>query len=128
MKQYVIVFSIVVVILASMTLNIKSQPQSSNLQGWEPYTPTKIDWLSVVLNASNRIDWGYNFGYSLDFIVQERNTILIYVRYRPNVDRELMNNTIETSRRVIKITAKSYGWDKWIKVREDVKMTKKAKK
>ena len=36
------------------------------------------------------------------------------------VDRQIMNMDIDTARKVIGITASSYGWDKWLNVREDV--------
>lgn len=125
MRQYVIVFSIVVVILASMTLNTKSQPQSPVLHGWEPYTPTKLEWFSVELNASYRIELNQDNGYLLLFYpIQKEDTIVIMVRYRPSVQRETINVVIESARQAIKASAEFYGWDKWLKVREDVQMTK----
>ena len=33
-----------------------------------------------------------------------------------------MNSTIDDAREVILITAKSYGWDNWVKIRERVEM------
>jgi hypothetical protein len=33
-----------------------------------------------------------------------------------------MNSTINAAREVIMTTAKSYGWDEWVKIRERVEM------
>jgi hypothetical protein len=63
-------------------------------------------------------------GYDLDITSPDPETILIYVRYLPNVNREAMNITLVTTRKVIDITAKSYGWDSWLKVREDIQLAK----
>jgi hypothetical protein len=35
-----------------------------------------------------------------------------------------MNTSIDAARQVIQIMAKSYGWEKWVKVREDVQLAK----
>ena len=34
-----------------------------------------------------------------------------------------MNITIDSVRKVIKMTTEQKGWDNWLKVREDIKMT-----
>lgn len=65
--------------------------------------------------------------FSLDITTPDSDTILIYVRYLPSVDRPSMNSTIDTARRVIHITAKGYGWDSWLKIKEDVEPVKPSK-
>lgn len=62
--------------------------------------------------------------FTLQITSPDSETILIYVRYLPNVNREVMNIHIDAARKVIRITAKSYGWDSWLKVREDIQMGK----
>ena len=49
---------------------------------------------------------------------------MIYARYLPDVNRTVMNISIDSARKVIEITAKSYGWDGWLKIREDVQLAK----
>jgi hypothetical protein len=49
------------------------------------------------------------------------------VRYLRDVEREVMNTHIDSAREVIKITAKSYGWDKWLKIREDIQLAKERR-
>jgi hypothetical protein len=92
--------------------------------GAERFTPTRIDWLTTALQADLREDITNEHPFLLAITHSDSETILIYVRYRPDVDPRNMNLEIETARKVIQMTAKSYGWDSWLKVREDVQMAK----
>ena len=65
-----------------------------------------------------------DFPFSLNIVQSDHETLLVFVRYQPNVNREIMNASIDTARQVIMSTAKSYGWDKWVKVKERVEMVK----
>jgi len=97
--------------------------QSQRLSpGAEPFTPTRIDWLTTTLQASLREDVLQTDGYQLLITSPDSETILIYVRYMPDVNGRVMNLSIDTARKVIQITAKSYGWDKWVKIREDIQL------
>jgi hypothetical protein len=49
---------------------------------------------------------------------------MIYVKYLPSVNREVMNMAIDTARKVIAIETKSRGWSSWLKVTERVEMGK----
>lgn len=112
----VIVLFVVISMLAySRAQSLKRSP------GAEPFTPTRIDWLTTTLQASLRTDSGSD-GYDLEITSPDPETILIYVRYSPNVNRPAMNTMIDTARKVINITAKGYGWDDWLKIREDIQL------
>lgn len=56
------------------------------------------------------------------FVEAKGDTILIYVRYIPSVNREAMNMAINGAREVISMDAKSRGWSSWLKMKEEVKM------
>lgn len=92
--------------------------------GLQPYTPNRIEWLALLCNDQLRQNSSVDFPFSLNIVQSDHETLLIVVRYQPNVNREIMNATIDTARQVIMITAKSYGWDKWVKVKERVEMVK----
>ena len=100
----------------------RNEPQTPNRPGLTPYTPTEIEWLALTMRASLRQDASTDSPYSLDIILMDHETLLIVVRYHPTVNREIMNRTIDTAREVITSTAKSYGWDNWVKIRERVEM------
>ena len=74
------------------------------------------------MRASLRQDARTDYPYSLDIMLVDHETLLIAVRYHPTVNREMMNRAIGTAREAIKRTAESYGWDKWVKIRESVEM------
>ena|SRR5512146_339258 len=103
-------------------LDNRNEQQTPNRPGLTPYTPTAIEWLALTMRASLRQDARTDYPYSLDIMLVDHETLLIAVRYHPTVNREMMNRAIGTAREAIKRTAESYGWDKWVKIRESVEM------
>jgi hypothetical protein len=94
----------------------------SKLQGWKPYTPSRLEWLAVELNAGLRTDATEANPYSLSLVpLENEDTILIYVLYHPTVNREVMNIAVDTARKAISTTAKTHGWT-WLKVRERIEL------
>lgn len=102
----------------------KAQPQQKLPPGLHSFSPRRIDWLVTTLQASLRDDEMQTKSFQLEITSPDPETILVYVRYLPDVDRAVMNSEIDTARQVIEITAKSYGWENWVKVREDVQPAK----
>ena len=100
-----------------------TQPQKLS-PGAQPFTPTRIDWLTTRLQASLRDDSLQTGGFYLQISSHDSETVLIVVRYWPNVNREAMNVAIDAARQVTQLAAKEYGWDKWVKIREDVQLVK----
>lgn len=109
--------------IVGVLLLAQAQPRNQ-WEGAKPYTPTRIDWLVTSLQASLREERMDSDGFQLEITSPDPDTVLIYVRYLPTVDRTVMNMDIDAARKVIDITTKSYGWQNWVKVREDVQMTK----
>ena len=89
--------------------------------GAQPHTPSRIEWLLIRLQAAMRQSLTNETKFLIDFTAFDPETILIMVRYYPTVDREAMNITLDTARKVVHINASSYGWN-WVKVKEDVQM------
>lgn len=99
--------------------------QQQTRQGLQPYTPTRIEWLALVLQSQLRQDFTPDSPFALNVINTDHETILIFVRYQPHVDREILNMTVDTAREVAQITTKSYGWSSWVKIKERVEMVKR---
>ena len=92
-------------------------------EGMEPYVPTRLEWLVLEFNATSRVDLSLDSGYSMDFQDDSaRDTIVIYVRYLPTVNREIMNRSIETAKKGISLFAEAHGWSSWLKIKENVGM------
>lgn len=90
--------------------------------GLGTYTPTAGEWLALVTRVGLRREATPDNPYSLDIVLAGPDTLHILVRYRSPVTRESLNKTIEAARESIKNTARNYGWDKWVKIRETVEL------
>jgi hypothetical protein len=110
----------------ALTLSIAAtaHAQQAAHPGLQPFIPTRIDWLVTDLQSSLRTESIGQDGFLLQITEADSETILIYVRYLPTVNREAMNIAIEGARHVININARSRGWLGWLKVKEDVQMIK----
>jgi hypothetical protein len=124
MKKYISVA--VLSAIFSVFVYSHAAPQKKS-PGAELFTPTRIDWLATTCQANLREEMTSDRPYSVDITYRDAETVLIYVRYFANVDRTLMNKDIDTARSVIHITARSYGWDEWVKIKEDVELAKSTK-
>ncbi|HPW16344.1 MAG TPA: hypothetical protein PLM97_11400, partial [Nitrospira sp.] len=53
-------------------------------------------------------------------VLADPQTLQIVVRHASTLDRNTLNKAIETAREAIRSTARNYGWEKWVKIRETV--------
>ena len=83
-----------------------------------------MEWLALWSNAELRRDFTPESQFTLSVLNSDHETVLIYVRYIPTVNRQAMNMAIDNARDVIMITARGYGWDRWLKIKERVEMEK----
>ncbi len=104
------------------TATTTEQRPTPGRPGLGPYTPTEGEWLALVMRTSLRREATPDRPYSLDIVLADPQTVQIVVRHAPTVDRETLNKTIEAAREAIRSTARSYGWDKWAKIRETVEV------
>ncbi|MDH3898648.1 MAG: hypothetical protein OEV18_14815 [Deltaproteobacteria bacterium] len=87
--------------------------------GSQSYTPTKLEWFEVYLNAKYSEDRLRAEGYSIEFDIDRKtDTVIIWVFYLSSVDREHLNKRLDALRTLVKTAAKYYGWESWIKVTE----------
>jgi len=115
----------VAVLSVSVSLMVFANAQPQRLSpGSRPFTPTRIDWLTTRLQASLRDDSLQTGGFYLNITSSDPETVVINVRYSSEVNRKAMNISIDAARQVVELTAKEYGWEKWLKVREDVQLLK----
>jgi len=101
-------------------------PQTRKVpEGFQPYVPTRLEWLEVELNASYRVDISSDNYFGMSFLADHAgDAIVIIVRYSPKVNREYMNRSIDLAKQMISKTAETNGWSSWLKVKEDVEMMK----
>jgi hypothetical protein len=104
----------------SVTNNAQATPSRP---GQALYIPTEGEWLAVVMRAGLRREASADQPYSLDIVLADPETLQIVVRYQPSANRDNMNRTIAAAREAIRSTARGYGWDKWVKIRETVELS-----
>ena len=88
-------------------------------EGDKPYTPTRLEWLAVQLNSELSSFTGVDVGYS----ARRNNTLELIIRYLPQTDRAILNKIVNLHKKHAIESAKVRGWDTWLKIKENVKMT-----
>jgi hypothetical protein len=104
---------------------IENAQEHANIgPGEQPYIPTRIEWLALDLQTKLPNNNGFSAlrRFSIGIGPDYPDTILIVVCYYPDVDRQLMKTEIENYHKAINIRAKKFGWDNWVKIREDVRL------
>lgn len=95
-------------------------PATPPRPGLAPYMPSEGEWLAVVMRAGLRREASPDRPYSLDIVLADPQTLQIIVHHAATMDRAQVKNVLETAKDAIRSTARSYGWDKWVKIRETV--------
>jgi hypothetical protein len=90
--------------------------------GLAPYTPSEGEWLALIMRSGLKREATPDRPYSLDIVLADPQTLQIVVRHASTLDKDQLNKTIEAAREAIKSTARGYGWDKWVRIRERVEM------
>lgn len=94
---------------------------SEKPQGLQIYTPTRLEWLVVMLNTLFQYDNLSSDRFMLYYRgLKDGETIQIVVRYYADVNRELMERRIQLGRDAISRYAESYGWESWLKTEVDI--------
>ena len=85
-------------------------------QGLHIYTPTRLEWLAVMLNTLFQYDDLSSDRFMLYYRgLKDGETIQIVVRYYADVNRDLMEGRIKVAKEAISRYAKLYEWESWIK-------------
>jgi len=71
--------------------------------------------LNVNFSVSYR---AYELSYEA---ISRDNSIVIIVRHYEDLDRRELDQAIQNSRRIVQNVSRSYGWDSWVSIVEDVK-------
>ena len=107
---------------AQATHDESNEHETPNRPGLTPYTSTKIEWLALDVRSRLQQIASTDRSFFLSVVHVDHETLLISVRYLPTVNRQMMNSAIKSARKIIMATGKSYGWENWVKIREQVEM------
>ena len=106
---------------------------TSRCEGDKPFTPTRMQWLAVELNAKFRyagtLD-GHSFYVSYyAFPSDDTNcTILISLQHSRGASRQFINKYMADRRKDVENKVAIYGWSEWVKIREEIKLIKTPEK
>jgi hypothetical protein len=92
------------------------------LHGSKPYPLSRLEYLALKMEVSSGIKFA-DGDFALGFVPLEgRDTILIYARYLPSADQEIVRMAIANARELISVIAEANGWQSWLKVEEKIEM------
>ena len=90
------------------------------MEGDKPYTPTKLEWLALQLNAMYGVDF-HNCGL-LYLPVKGKNTIQIYCLYNANLPLSDRTKIVNSAKESVDAVAEHYGWQNWVKTEVEYKL------
>lgn len=125
MRSMVVIYAAVACFVAAFATIHSGGAPSVTEPGMMPYTPTRIEWLAMDLEASYHQDLGSDSNYSLHYLPKFPNTILIFVHYRSEASAGTVDKVIDTARQLVNQNASSHGWSSWVKVEVNRKLVKK---
>ena len=92
---------------------------SEKVQGFEEYTPSRLERLVVMLNSmvsylnvspgGSRAVYAYLLG-------RDGNTIVMHMKYFADLPPELVKHSEDQGKRLAIGIAKSYKWDSWLEI------------
>ena len=95
-----------------------STPGFSFQRGEDLYFPTKLEWLTLQLNA--KYDTGFSNLVGVFEQKKGEDTIMIEITYSPDASVRDRNEMVELMKQAIQLESMRYGWQDWVKT--DVKM------
>lgn len=111
-------FLLLLGLVLGVGVSVGDEPSSLE-PGQELYTPTRLEWLAVVLNAENPHDDLDRDGYRIVYLApgrhaigEEANRILVQVKYRPDTQ---IGEIGRAEMKLAESRARAYRWD-WVTV------------
>ena len=91
---------------------------SEKLPGSETYIPTRLEWLSVMLNGVTRPS---PHGLESFFMGNDDGkTLTLVVIYSDSMPKEFVDSYVDRAKDLAQIFSKKYGWDSWVEVQTDM--------
>ena len=98
---------------------------SEKPRGEEKYTPTCLEWLTVMLNSIFQF---YNIerdGFELVYFpAEDGESVQMMVTHYENMDQKRMRKAVESGEKIALSVAESYKWNSWVKVEVDFREIK----
>lgn len=122
------------ILAASLMIIVTADSQKDNLtQGQQPYTPTRLEWLELVLPqkypALLVVGYPNGKGYSVEYVaVPKENTIRVEMYYAKDMEAENLLRLIEGTEELVRQELTQRGWQDWCKIKMHTSATTSFKK
>jgi hypothetical protein len=86
--------------------------------GMLPYTPSRLEWLELDLQANFRSEDVIDpeISYSLSFFARRPNTIVVFVQHSKRTPARMVDRAVEHGKQTVEKAAAFYGWSNWVKI------------
>ena len=89
--------------------------------GLKKYTPTRLDWLTVMLNAQFGYDNALSDRFTLSYLPgRDGKTVNVIVKHFADVDKQHMDDRINLAKRAVSAVSEMYDWNTWLEVKVDI--------
>lgn len=91
---------------------------SEKAQGFEEYTPSRLEWIVVMLNSHiHYINAILGDDFNAVYATQgSGNTIALMIRHYSGVSSEHLKNVEDMYKKFAMDMAKKYNWDSWLEI------------
>lgn len=93
---------------------------SEKVPGFEEYTPSRIEWLVVMLNSY--IQYINIFGDHFNYLYvtgDDGKTIVLMIRHPNDASPEHLKEAENLGKAFARDIAKKYKWDSWLEIKTD---------
>ena len=108
-KPHYLVLIVAITACGAVTWNVNAQREQP--EGDQFYTPTKLEWLALVLNVNQKDDGEIQTIYRPHR--EKKNTIEVQVVHSPQAKESLVQAHVKIAQRSVTRITKQYGWD-WV--------------
>lgn len=87
----------------------------------QPYTPTRLEWLALELNASFRLGDYARDGYRLDYVAIKPDRIVAQVQHLPSAAPEALAYVATAGANCAALVTSQHGWRDSIRISSTIR-------
>lgn len=91
-------------------------------RGSDSYFPTKLEWLTLQLNAKYRLFSLDNSFIGMYHANKDTDTIIVELIYHPSVTHVKRADILDLLKNAVKLEATRLGWQDWVKTEEKLEL------
>ena len=92
---------------------------SEKAEGLEEYTPTRLEWLAVVLNGMMPIFTPRGLDSFFIDGDDDGKTLTFVVIYKDDIPKKFLDSYIDRAKGLFQLISEKHGWDSWVELEID---------